>query len=147
MRRRLTLIRALWMSSTCLVLLPHLPSILETPPHSFQLILPRAPLPHAIAAAFDGRRLPEPLRRDGKSQIPIAVAWPILRSFNDTDAESSNEPTHSTFAPLALVLCPSSRAPALISSGAVLPNRPVAVRFFVGVDPFRPRPPPASIAL
>jgi hypothetical protein len=136
---------------------------------TIQVIQTRAPVQQLIAADIDGDHLPELVASDSRLRILVwtrkhasfksyrrrrqraapATLTPLSRrSFNDTNnTESSDTDASFAPAPLTLALCPSARAPNLIPSNNAFPDQPAALRFLSAIDPFRPRPPPAPIAL
>lgn len=131
-----------------------------------QLIRTRVPLLQVVAADLDGDHRPELIARDTDSQIhvwtrkrtgfhsyrprhaaPSAPGQQGFGNIEDTDLEPPGEITSTPFAPFALMLCASPRAPGLEASTARASHAARAGRSLTAVDPFAPRPPPAHVPL
>jgi hypothetical protein len=131
-----------------------------------QVIRTRVPLLQVIATDLDGDQRPELIARDSESRIhvwtrkhkwfhsyrPHRVVPPVLEQWNhrrieDQDRESPGVITSTPFAPFALTLCASPRAPGLEVSTAYAPHTAPACRSLTAADPFAPRPPPAHVPL
>ena len=131
-----------------------------------QVIRTRVPLQQVVATDLDGDHRPELIGRDSESQIhvwtrkrerfhpyrrhdavPGTFEQPNRRCIDDTDREAPGVITSTPFAPFALTLCASSRAPGLGASTACAPHTARACRSLTAVDPFAPRPPPAHVPL
>jgi hypothetical protein len=129
-----------------------------------QVIRSRVPLLQVVAADLDGDHRPELIARDGDSQLhvwkrkrkgfhsyrprdaaPRTLEQRNRRTIEDPDTEAPGIITSPSFAPFALTLCASSRAPGLQASGAGAPYATHTLRSVSAVDPFAPRPPPAHI--
>jgi hypothetical protein len=140
-----TLTRAFWMGCACLLLLPrasgtepslprHKPSALSTWPsasHTHDVIRTSA-RSYRSGAAFH-----------------LTPVQPHHHGVHDEDreAESSDDFTLITFAPLTLLQCALPRAPDLTASYAGRPQATRSHRSFTPLDPFLPRPPPTHSAL
>ena len=128
------------------------------------LIRARVPLVQVIAVDLDGDHRPELVARDSESRIRVwtrkgtrfdsyrprevasrTLQQPNHRTIRDNDSELPDVTTSTAFAPLALALCASPRAPALGHSSACAPQTAPADRSLTAVEPFAARPPPTFI--
>jgi hypothetical protein len=131
-----------------------------------QVLRARVPLLQVVATDLDGDQRPELIARDSESQIhvwtrkrkwfhsyrprdviPHALEQWNRRSIEDKDNEPPGVITSTPFAPFALTLCASPRAPGLEVPTACAPHPARAWRSLTAVDPFAPRPPPALLPL
>lgn len=121
------------------------------------VIRTRVPLLQVVATDLDGDHRPELIARDSESQIhvwtrtrfhpyrphdvaPGTFKQPNHRSIDDEDI------TTTPFAPFALALCASPRAPGLETSRACAEHT-ARRRSLTPVAPFAPRPPPTEVPL
>jgi hypothetical protein len=129
-----------------------------------QLIHTRVAVLKVIAVDLDGDHRPELIARDSQSQLrvwtrrgerfhfyrprvtaPLTLSQPHQRSVRDDSNEPLGETLSTVFAPLALALCASPRAPGLEGFRSCALHSTPAYRSFAAVAPFAPRPPPALI--
>jgi len=130
-----------------------------------ELIHTRLALVKVVAADLDGDQRPELIARDSESRIrvwtrkgerfhsyrphkavPNTLSQPHPRQIGDHDKEPLGETLSSTFAPLALALCASARAPGGPDGGRTCALRPpLEYRSVTAVAPFAPRPPPPFV--
>jgi hypothetical protein len=132
--------------------------------NSTHLIRTRAALVQVVAVDLDGDHRPELVARDSESRIRVwtrkgkrfhsyrprdvasrTLQPPSHRTIRDNDSELPDLTASSGFAPFALALCPSPRAPAVGPSSACAPHTAPAYRSLTVVDPFAARPPPSFI--
>ena len=130
-----------------------------------QVIRSRVPILQIVAADLDGDHRLELIARDSDSQLHVwkqkrkgfysyrrrAVAPPTLeprncRSIEDGAPKPPGVITDAPFAPFALTLCASPRAPGLEASKARAPHSARGYRSLTALDPFVPRPPPAHLS-
>ena len=125
-----------------------------------QLIRSHVPLTQIVVADLDGDHRPELIASDGDSRLHVwkrkrngfrrahrrhaastALARETRGSVDDNESEPARVITGTLFAPFALTLSPSPRAPAL----ETFVPAAVAARAFrsISLDLFAPRPPPA----
>lgn len=131
-----------------------------------QVIRTREPLLQVIAIDLDGDHRAELIARDGESRIhvwtrkregfhsyrprdiiPGTLKQGNHRRIEDNDREPSVVIASTTFAPFALRLCASPRAPGLESSTACARQTARPCRSLMAVAPFAPRPPPTHVPL
>jgi VCBS repeat protein len=128
-----------------------------------QVIRSRVPILQVAAADLDGDHRPELIASDGDSQLQVwtrkrkgfhsyrarhavpSASQREVRRIDDTNAEPPGEITSPPFAPFALTLCPSARAPGLEAAASGAPHAACDFRSLTAVDPFAPRPPPARL--
>ena len=145
----------------------HEPSVLRvwlSASNTTHLIRTRVALVQVIAVDLDGDHRPELVARDSEARIRVwtrkgeryhsyrprdvasrTLQQPNHRTIRDNDSELPDLTTSSAFAPLALTLCPSPRAPAPDRSSACAPRTAPAYRSPTAVEPFAARPPPTFI--
>jgi hypothetical protein len=132
--------------------------------NSTHLIRTRAAVVQVVAVDLDGDHRPELVARDSESRIrvwtrkgkrfhsyrpPDAAARtlqpPHHRTIRDNDSELPDLTASAGFAPFALALCPSPRAPALSRFSACAQRTAPVYRSLTAVEPFAARPPPTFI--
>jgi hypothetical protein len=144
----------------------HEPSVLHvwlSANDTTQVIRTRMPLIRVIATDLDGDHRPEIIARDSDSQIhvwtrkrkgfhsyrprkviPGTLKQPNRRRVEDNEGNPVGVITSAPYAPLALALCASPRAPATGTAPAVALDAPRRSRTSTSLWSFAPRPPPLS---
>lgn len=131
-----------------------------------QVIRTRVELLHVVAIDLDGDHRPELIACDSESQIHVwtrtrerfhsyrprdVVPGTIKRqtggSIDDNDEERPGAITSMPFAPFALTLCASPRAPGLEAPTCGAPHTARASGSSTAAAPFAPRPPPTPVLL
>jgi hypothetical protein len=129
-----------------------------------ELIHARVALVQVIAADLDGDHRPELIARDSESRIRVwtrnghrfhsypprkvvhhTLNQPHHRSIGDNDHEPLGETLTTTFAPLALILSASPRAPGPGRTSACALDPAPVLPSLTSVAPFAPRPPPTFV--
>jgi len=129
-----------------------------------QVLRTHSPLQNVVATDLDGDHRPELIARDSESRIhvwtprgtrfhryrrqhgPDGLTSPTGHRIDDLDEEPASLVTGSTYAPSALLRI-TPRGPPTRASRAVAPQGTLALHGSPAVQPFAPRPPPASLPL
>ena len=128
-----------------------------------QVIRSRVPILQIVAVDLDGDHRLELIARDRDSQLHVwkrkrdgfhsyhrrnAGASPFdqgeCRSIENKETEPPGEAGATPYSQFALALCASPRAPGLEPSTSRAPSTARALSSSTAVDPFAPRPPPAT---
>jgi hypothetical protein len=131
-----------------------------------QTIRTRVPLLQIVAADLDGDHRLELVATDTESKIHVwkrkrkgfhayrrrVVVAPALerrncRGIEDGETKPPGVITSTPYAPFALTLCASPRAPGLETTTSRAAHTVRAWLSLTAVDPFVPRPPPAHVLL
>jgi hypothetical protein len=131
-----------------------------------QVIRTSVQLLHVAVADLDGDHQPELIASDSESQIhvwtrkrqrfhsyrppdviPRTITQWTDHSLDDGDEERPGAITSTPFAPFALTLCASPRAPGLDASTSCAPHPARVFGSLTAAAPFAPRPPPTHVLL
>jgi hypothetical protein len=131
-----------------------------------QVIRSRVPILQIAAADLDGDNKLELIAHGSDSKLHVwkrkhrgfhsyrrrdaarsSIEGRNCRSFDGNETEPLGEDASTPYAPFALTLCASARAPGREASNTRAHQTVRAFHSFAAVDPFAPRPPPAAVPL